>query len=306
MEIAKRLGMPEGVVARARSFVSESHFRYEDALKAVEAKERELESARSALASEETALQLRSTELRRRETELDSTKRIWKKKYEDDFSLRERAALQKIDSLADEMRRELSDVAARHAFSQTSRRIVQAAKDELHSVRTAADAAIPSPAPESGAASALRLGGKVWIKPMKSVGVLESDPSARDRPASVLVGSMKMRLEWHQLRPMEDATPAAAAPGSSGRRAAVPVEASVPEELNLIGRTTGDAESELSVFLDRASRSGRASVRIVHGHGTGALKRAVREYLKRCGYDVSFRAGGAGEGGDGCTVVEFL
>jgi DNA mismatch repair protein MutS2 len=57
--------------------------------------------------------------------------------------------------------------------------------------------------------------------------------------------------------------------------------------------------------MDRASRSGRPFVRIVHGHGSGALRKAVREFLRKSRYDMKFRPGGPNEGGEGCTVVEF-
>ncbi len=305
MEIAERLGMPSSVVGRARTLVDASHFRYEEALQAVEEKERELDRSRGDLESAQSALSLREAEFRRREQDLDATKRTWKKKIEDDLAVRERAAIQKIDGLLEDLKKEFSDVAARHAFSQASRRIVHQAKEELKSVQAAADAAIPTPAPTESAPTAespLRKGGKVWLKHMKSVGVLQSSPDATDKPAEVLVGSMKMRVEWKNLRPMEES-------GQEVVRRPIRVaqeEASVPEELHLIGKTTAEAEAEISIYLDRASRSGRAFVRIVHGHGSGALKRTVREYLKRCGYDLNFRPGSLQEGGDGCTIVEFL
>jgi DNA mismatch repair protein MutS2 len=61
----------------------------------------------------------------------------------------------------------------------------------------------------------------------------------------------------------------------------------------------------LSSYMDRAALSGRPSVRIVHGHGSGALKKAVREFLKRAHYQMKYRPGTDAEGGEGCTVVEF-
>ena len=61
----------------------------------------------------------------------------------------------------------------------------------------------------------------------------------------------------------------------------------------------------LDAFLDRAVRGGWPGILVVHGHGTGILKRAIRDHLVRSAYVRSFRAGGQGEGGDGVTVVSL-
>jgi DNA mismatch repair protein MutS2 len=74
-------------------------------------------------------------------------------------------------------------------------------------------------------------------------------------------------------------------------------------ELNLVGFRTREAVGELAGFLDRAVRSGHASVRIIHGLGSGALRRAVTDYLSASPYCASFRVGEPGEGGAGVTVA---
>lgn len=76
-----------------------------------------------------------------------------------------------------------------------------------------------------------------------------------------------------------------------------------PLELHLIGRTVDEALPELDRFLDATAREGRTDVRVVHGHGTGRLRSAVRRFLKGHPLVAGFRAGGPGEGGDGATVV---
>jgi DNA mismatch repair protein MutS2 len=73
--------------------------------------------------------------------------------------------------------------------------------------------------------------------------------------------------------------------------------------LHLLGRTVDEALPEIDRYLDRALREGWPSVRLIHGHGTGRLRRAVREHLRRHPVGRRFRPGGEGEGGDGATVV---
>ena len=66
-----------------------------------------------------------------------------------------------------------------------------------------------------------------------------------------------------------------------------------------------EALGELEAFLDRTALEGADTVFIIHGHGTGALRKVVREYLATSPYVERFRPGGTGEGGDGVSVVSL-
>ena len=82
-------------------------------------------------------------------------------------------------------------------------------------------------------------------------------------------------------------------------------DAAVPPELDLRGMTVQEALDALEHYLDRALLAGYSRVRVIHGLGTGALRRAVRDRLRELAYVRAFRAGGEGEGGEGATVVEL-
>jgi DNA mismatch repair protein MutS2 len=71
------------------------------------------------------------------------------------------------------------------------------------------------------------------------------------------------------------------------------------------GKTAGEALEEVVAVLDRAALAGAPLVRVIHGHGTGRLKAAVRDYLGRSPYVKEFRSGDRSEGGDGVTVVRL-
>jgi DNA mismatch repair protein MutS2 len=77
----------------------------------------------------------------------------------------------------------------------------------------------------------------------------------------------------------------------------------VSAELNLIGQRVDDALEESDKFLDRALLEGKQAVRIIHGFGTGALRKAVREHLRKHPAVKSWRPGGENEGGDGATIA---
>ena len=76
-------------------------------------------------------------------------------------------------------------------------------------------------------------------------------------------------------------------------------------ELNVIGQTTDEAVDAVDKFLDEASLASLAQIRIVHGHGTGALRRAVAELLKDHPHVAGFKAAPQDQGGAGATVVEL-
>ena len=81
------------------------------------------------------------------------------------------------------------------------------------------------------------------------------------------------------------------------------VSRSVPLELNLIGKHVDEAMDELEKYLDDVVIKGYSTVRIIHGSGTGTLRKAVHTYLDKQKFVKSYRLGGMGEGGVGATVV---
>ena len=121
---------------------------------------------------------------------------------------------------------------------------------------------------------------------------------AYGNPVGGAAGSQK-RSGSAMKRAFRDADKAA----SSGRDMDLSRGSSVSPELNLLGLTTDDAIWKLDKYLDEARVSHLQSVRIVHGKGTGALRNAVHQYLRRQKWIKSFRIGDFGEGDAGVTIV---
>ena len=135
--------------------------------------------------------------------------------------------------------------------------------------------------------------------------------------ATVRAGTVTVKVPVQGLRvvqrgPAGDAPAAppagASAPGAAGRRGGAirtPDKGAVPSELRLIGQTTDEARDVLEKYLDDAFLAGLASIRIIHGKGTGALRRTVHEMLASHPLVETHRPGAAHEGGDGATVARL-
>ena len=114
-----------------------------------------------------------------------------------------------------------------------------------------------------------------------------------------------VQLDDLVLLPDEDITEKTGKNGSGSSRIAMSKSLSVPTEINLLGMTTDQAVDELDKYLDDASIAHLPEVRIVHGKGTGALRSAVHNYLKKSPYIRSFRLGEFGEGDAGVTIAKL-
>ena len=117
--------------------------------------------------------------------------------------------------------------------------------------------------------------------------------------ARIQRGGLRFEVAADQLRVVGDAVPR--------ERVAIAVDRpdDLPAEINLIGRRAREAVEELSRFLDRAARAGVAEVRVVHGVGTGALRRAVHDFLASSPYCAAFREPEPSAGGAGVTIAEL-
>jgi DNA mismatch repair protein MutS2 len=115
------------------------------------------------------------------------------------------------------------------------------------------------------------------------------------------VNGRKMQVDARDLAPL--AKPQTASKSSRAKVNVGSDNAEISAELNLIGQRVDDALDGADKFLDRALLEGKQAVRIIHGFGTGALRKAVREHLRRHPAVKSWRPGAENEGGDGATVA---
>ena len=133
---------------------------------------------------------------------------------------------------------------------------------------------------------------------------LEGEVLSVDGPnATVRAGAVTVRVPRQALRVVEGGGTSVARPRAATDQIRVRSLGGVPAELNIIGRTTDEASDMVEQYLDDAFVAGLPRVRLVHGKGTGALRKAVRALLAAHPLVESFRDAEPSEGGAGATVA---
>ena len=151
----------------------------------------------------------------------------------------------------------------------------------------------------------IHLGDSVRVLSMNLKGTVSSLPNAKG-DLFVQMGIMRSQVNLRDLELISDVetvNPRTTRTGTG--KIKMSKSASVSTEINLLGKTVDEALAELDKYLDDAYLSHMPSVRVVHGKGTGALRKAVHNYLRRQKHVASYRLGEFGEGDAGVTIVTF-
>ena len=264
-DIAARIGLPESVLERARALMDSGNLGLEETLRNLQQREQALEQSNQAL---ETARR----ELEQAKQDLDA---------QTDASQEAAAALGRRERELAVRSREAVDAAVRDARESISEIVREAKRTRTAQAVEAARAALDRKAKEVTAA----------LPEAEPLDVTKLRQALANRALGVSATSKK---------------PSTPSFRSSDERAAEPVSMqNRANTLDLRGQRADEALAELEAFLDRTALEGADTVYIIHGHGTGALRKVVREYLATSPYVERHRPGGKGEGGDGVSVVSL-
>jgi DNA mismatch repair protein MutS2 len=287
---------------------------------------RALEEERAAVAEKYASL---DREAERRERERASTFERELLEAVEEFERRSREMVQKMEDLATRSRLEREAQKRAAELKREAQRAARAASASSSSIGSSArgvrvmrdgrpveasarqqEQPAPDPAARSVPSREIRVGDRVRLRSFGSEGVVET---LHGEDAEVRVKSLRFREKVSNLDLLEAAPP----PAESGRaamlkkvsrgtevRLTAPGEA-IHSEINVIGRTTDEAVEEVDKFLDQAVMSGLHHVRIVHGMGTGALRKAIAELLRGHPHVARYATAPQDQGGAGATVVEL-
>ena len=306
IEIASRFGILPEVIAESRENLDISTQEAENYLRRLQTETTQAEDLRKALEDEREAVALKYAGL---EIEAGKKEKARQKQFEhelastiDDFERQSKAFIQTLEdkALKSKLDKERS---ARKA--EMNRAILSKVKSPGSKIGNEASQAETLPLGSvQGAADTIRVGSPV-ITPFGNIGTVEKI----DREvAEVLVGGMRLREKITNLRPVTDeekprAKKAETRPVGSVLR--IDNDRDADAELNLIGKTTADAEYEIDRFLDEAYLASLPRVRIIHGFGTGALKNFVHHFLKGHPHIERFGFAPPDQGGNGATIAEL-
>jgi DNA mismatch repair protein MutS2 len=332
LEIAKRFGVPEPIIATAKQSVTDLTLQATEYLKRIKREAEEAEELRVALEEERAAVAEKFASLDKEAAKRESQRQsAFEQTIQRTVAELERHARELVARISDRAERLKVEREAQKQIAGMKREAQRAAMvarkesgtatEEVVSkgVRIVRDGKVVSKTEEvvaepvlyvSAPAREIVVGDKVRLKSFGSIGVVDK---IKDGEAEVRVKALRFREKLENLELVE-ATPAAKTQKSKleqlRRSAGTELHLAAAEEtnrseLNVIGHTTDEAVDAVDKFLDEASLASLSQVRIIHGHGTGALRRAIGDLLKEHPHVARFIAAPPDQGGTGATLVEL-
>ncbi|MCI8909704.1 MAG: endonuclease MutS2 [Oscillibacter sp.] len=299
--ISQRLGLPEDVIESAKVQMSGDSVRFEDVLTQLEAKRQALEKREQ----EADRLYRQREEDARKAREFREQMERAKENARSRGEAEAKRILRDAKAAADQTFHELAELRRKQAAAEAAQNINDAqtairqglnqAEERLRS-RDDVQAPIPKPSRPIRQGDLVELPGVKTPAEVVSVG--------KDGTLQLKSGVLKMKAKAEEVRLIEDDERAARKTSSPARRSAAPsLRASAARELDIRGLETLEAESVVETFLSSAVMGRLETVTIIHGKGTGALRKAVHAILRRNKAVKEFRLGIYGEGENGVTVV---
>ena len=296
--IAKRLGLRDDIINSAKELLGQKDIRFEDVITDLEASKKAviLEEERAAMFRRE-AEKLRADVARQEESLRTNKEKLMAQARNDALKLVTEAK-KEADELVAKMRKQLASTSGRE-FEEASKEL----KDGLQATLDSLQPEKPKRKPPEN----LRRGDTVFIHSMNQTGTVSQ---VQDTNGDVLVQAGIMKIKAH----VTDLSLAEEDPGKraqdkikAGRssRGTIIKALEQKREIDLRGMMPEEAVSAADKYLDDAFLSGLTNVTIIHGKGTGAVRTAIHNMLKRHPHAKDFRLGNFGEGEDGVTVVSL-
>ena len=301
--ISRRLGLDEEVIAAAKAQMDSESIRFEDVLTQLEEKRQRLEKAQGEADRLWQQSQEDARKARTFREQMEKAKENARSKGENEARRIVRQAQQQVDEIfaeLDELRRKMQQQADFQAINDakvSARKHMNAAQEALHLREEAPEPETPS--------RPIVAGDRVELPGVRTAATVVQVNG--DGSLVLQAGKMKMTAKPGQVRLIEgqpQPKKRAAAP-KTGPAPTLHLERRASSELDIRGYETLEAESVVENYLDAAVMAKLETVTIIHGKGTGALRKAVHEILRRSKVVKSFRLGRYGEGEAGVTVVEL-
>lgn len=300
--ISSKLGLPDYIIEDAKNRLSEHDVSFEDLLGDLENSRRTIEKERDEIQNYKREVERLKTQTRQKQEKLEEQReRILREANE-----KANAILRDAKEMADETMKN---------FRKFGKEGISAAEMEKERERlrqkiketSAKSTLTPQKPKKTYKPSDFKLGESVKVLSMNLTGTISSLPDSRGN-VTVQMGILRSQVHISDLEIIEEQNPYT--PKNMRRTGSGKIKMSkslsVSPEINLLGKTVDEAVAELDKYLDDALLSHLNSVRVVHGKGTGALRKGIHEYLRRQKHVKSYHLAEFGEGDAGVTIVNLV
>lgn len=291
--LARRLQLPAAWLDRAEALLGSEHQDLRRMLAELEATRQELASERQRMAHEASQLELSRARFDRERAALEAERRVVGRRLKSELDAFRLETRKKLRDEVERLKEELLGGRRKGLEAQAEERLFEAAPDLL-------------PA-EHEPEAPVRAGGTVRHRSLGWEGSVEKISGER---VDVLVRGKRVRCGIAELvglaadEPRSSSKTSAQHPPRAGEaQASGDLQTAAKPEINLIGQRVEPALDQLDDYLDQALRSSVPEVRVIHGHGTGRLRDAIRQHLRSHPAVAGSRPGAANEGGNGATVI---
>jgi len=290
--IAARLGMPAEIIESARGMVDENDLHTEDLLSGISQAYEDTVLARDAAESVREQVEEQLADIQARVTYIEDERR-------EIVNLARKQARRELE----QFRAEITKTRAKLQAAALDLEALEKVEEETEALvqQVTPEAPAPTPAKPRRKGQAIRPGDTVWIDALNTKGrvtALEGDEAA------VQAGGVRLRIKAREL--VWQAPPVEPEPSDEPQRVMSSVPQSPGVQIDLRGQTKEQALPRVDKHLDAAALAGLPWVRVIHGHGTGVLKRAVREMLHSHPLVTGYEPGKPQEGGEGVTVARLV
>ncbi|MCI6553764.1 MAG: endonuclease MutS2 [Lachnospiraceae bacterium] len=299
--ISSKLGLPDHIIQAAKEQISQEDESFEDLLTNLEQNRITIEQERLEIASYKAEIKSLKEQLQTKQDKMDQAReRILR-----EANQQARDILQEAKAVADETIRVFQKAGPGASMKdlEKSREKIRGKISEKNEKLTSKTA---QPKKKQLQPDQLKLGDNVKILSMGLTGTISSLPDHKGN-LFVQCGILRSQANIKDLILIEAEPAANPSPlqRSGSSRIKMSKSYNISTEINLLGKTVDEALPELDKYLDDAYLAHLTNVRVVHGKGTGALRKAVQTHLKKVKYVESFRLGEHGEGDAGVTIVTF-
>lgn len=312
IEMAQRLGMPQAVISAARGYLSDDQKRLQAHLSRLDAQARSLEAERVKLERDRRAFNETNAALSARARDITQREDVFKKRLNERLDERLSQARRDVDAVIDQLKEKseaLVEKASLRAAINTGESGAARAEARVAIDRIVENLRHPAATADTTGTEvpALRPAVEIGARVTAGMGLEGIVVSIDGNHAEIDVRGKRMRAKVKDLRGVGSAPSPRSTPPLAKVRVNVDLKPreGMLSELNVIGLTVDEAVDRVSRFLDDTLVTDLQEVRIVHGHGTGALRKGLHAFLKSHPLVEKYYAAPDNQGGGGATIVEM-